>query len=149
MVLLLWLKHDWCITCQRWCCSRDRGDSANRDKGMTLSYTKVYKVKTWWPIKYGNEEREVVKNDLRSLRPGIWAEELWYEVITRVEQFREGRRWRTELGLLNLRAWWISTWRFIIGIEYMGLRLKKDKIIINTTGGKTMGVNKLPSGRAG
>lgn len=31
----------------------------------------------------------------------------------------------------------------------MGLRLKKDKIIINTTGGKTMGVNKLPSGRAG
>lgn len=25
---------------------------------------------------------------------------------------------------------------------------KKDKIIVNTTGGKTMGVNKLPSGRS-
>ena len=63
--------------------------------------------------------------------------------------FREGRRWRSELGLLNLRACWISTRRFIIGIEYMGLELKKDQIIFNTTGGKTMGVNELPSGRAG
>ena len=31
----------------------------------------------------------------------------------------------------------------------MGLKLKEDQIIFNTTGGKTMGVNELPSGRAG
>ena len=107
-----WLIQSWTReTGQRWCCCRDRSDSANRENGMSLRYTKDV------------ENQDLMTHQIWQWGVGRgqgWPQRFqvgwlgWGVVQPSGKWSRFGREGDGELSwdYSIWRAWWISKWRF-------------------------------------